>query len=242
VSKAWRVPAADRTATMVELVRRSYPQGLNRMSLSHVVLTEIAPGTGWAASNRWADVLALGVWPSRGLTLAGYEIKASRADLKRELADPGKHSALARYCDTWTLVAWDESVLLVDLPKTWGIMTTVQVEDGERALQVKRKPSPLKPEPWPKAFMCSLVRNAYEQSPGADYLARAVAAAALSALRDGREDVRSEMARLLDPIKRLLYGDNRYHWPPEAHSTEAVCEAIVTRLSQGDLALQGEKT
>lgn len=225
------VPAAERTATMVDLVRRSYPNGAERMSLSHVVIEEVAPGTGWSGSNRWADVLALGVWPSKGLDLDGYEIKATRADLKRELADPEKHTALARYCDTWTLVAWDESVLLDGIPESWGIVTTVE-EDGERELKIQRKAKMLEPKPWPKGFVCSLVRNAYEQSPGAAYLARAIAEASRRGLHDGKDAGIREVKTWLEPIASILYGENRWKWPKEARDPQALCEAIVTRLSK----------
>jgi len=115
-----RIDAVERTVMMVDLLRQSYPAERNGI-LSHVVIEEVAPGTGWAATQRWADMLALSVWPSKGLTLDGYELKASRSDLRRELADPTKHEAVAQYCDTWSLVAWDEGVLVDGIPNWWGI-------------------------------------------------------------------------------------------------------------------------
>src|ERR1041384_1602390 len=104
MSKRARITDFERTATMVDLLRDRFCAG-DGMSLSHVVLEEVAPGTGWMGGSRWADVLVLSVWKSKGRTLNGYEIKASRADLKKELRDLDKHQALARYCDEWWLVA-----------------------------------------------------------------------------------------------------------------------------------------
>jgi len=199
------------------------------MSLSHVVIEEVAPGTGWSGVNRWADVLALSVWPSKGLTLDGYEIKASRADLKRELADPKKHEALARYCDTWTLVVWDEAILLEGIPETWGICTTSE-EDGERVLLEKRRPTKLEATSWPRGFVCSLVRNAYEQAPGAAYLARAVAAAYKKGVRDAEYTADHERTRLVEPLAKALYGRDRYKWPSEAHDAEKICLAAAESL------------
>lgn len=61
MSRALRIPDAERTATMFDLVRREYP-GEGGMSLSHVVVQEVAPGTGFSAAQRWADLLALSAY------------------------------------------------------------------------------------------------------------------------------------------------------------------------------------
>lgn len=241
MSKRRSVPDVDRTAVMVDLVRGSYPNGAEQVSLSHVVIEQVAPGTGWSMAQRWADVLALSVWPSKGLTLVGYEIKASRADLKRELADPGKHGALARYCDAWWLVVWDESVLVDGIPKTWGIYVTVEGDDGERELKTIRKVTPLKPEPWPRSFVCSLVRNAHVQSPGAAYVARVATSAYRRGAHEGENQAAGAERGRLEPLARALYGPNRYDWPPEAHDPEKLCQLAAARLTQGSLSLSTGK-
>jgi len=233
MSRPRRIADAERTAAMLDLVRGIYPDG--GPSLSHVVVEEVAPGTGWLGSARWADVLALGVWPSKGLTLDGYEIKASRADLRRELADLDKHRALARYCDTWTLVAWDEAVLTDGIPESWGIMLTREGAHG-RELVEKRKPTKLTPEPWPRAFTCSLVRNAHQQSPGAAYVARAAVEAAQRGRCDGRDEERYSVRPALEALKKLLYGPNTWNWPKDASDPEAVMRLAVERLTQLPLA------
>lgn len=232
MSKPRHIGDVEHTATMLDLVRQMYPNG--SMSLSHVVIEEVAPGTGWAGSQRWADVLVLGMWPSKGLTLDGYEIKASKADLKKELADPTKHEALAQYCDHWWLLAWDESVLLDGIPESWGVMITTG-SDGERELKVVKKAATREPKPWPRSFVCSLVRNAYEQSPGAAYVARACAESLRRGLSDGERSGKYEVENALRPLKECLYGMNSWKWPPEAHDTEAVVNAALERLNQGVL-------
>lgn len=231
MSKPRRFGAIERTCAMLDLVRQCYPS--EGVSLSHVVMEEVAPGTGWSAAQRWADVLALGVWPSKGLGLDGYEIKASKADVKKELSDPDKHRALSRYCNHWWLVAWDESVLVNGLPDSWGVMVTTPTDGGEdeRELKVLKNAPVLTPEPWPLTFICSLVRNAYQQSPGAAYVARASAAAFQRGLHDGEE-------QSLEPLKRYLYGDRRWEWPQEAHDSAAVVAAVLAKLNQGVLPLE----
>src|SRR6185437_2663076 len=83
VSKPRIIPDTERTRILTDLVREKYAPKGDVMSLSHVVIEEVAQGTG-SRGYRWADVLALGMWPSNGRLLHGYEVKASRADLKKE--------------------------------------------------------------------------------------------------------------------------------------------------------------
>lgn len=228
-----RVSDADRTATMVDLVRELYPP--REPSLSHVVIEEAAPATGWSGYNRYADVLVLSVWPSKGQTLTGYEIKASKADLKRELADAAKHVALARYCVEWWLVAWDEGVLVDGIPADWGIKLTEPTEHGGRALVTHRKAAKRAPEPWPPSLVCAMVRNAYVQSPGVAYVERIAAQARSSGRYEGeRAAAAAEHARL-EPLATLLHGADRWKWPAEARDPDALIATAVERLTQGIL-------
>ena len=45
---------------------------------------EVGDATG-GGHTRWADAVAMSLWPSRGLHLHGFEIKASRSDWVKEL-------------------------------------------------------------------------------------------------------------------------------------------------------------
>lgn len=236
MSKARRVADFERTATMLDLVHRSYPSEWGRMSRSYVLVEECAPGTGWSRENRFADVLALSVWPSNGLTLDGYEIKASRADLKKELSDLSKHEAVARYCDTWTLVVWDETVLVEGIPETWGIIITREGDCG-RELVTKRKATKRKPDEWPRPFVCALVRNASEQSPGAAYVARACFEAAEKGRSSGKQIENSRWKAATTPLVEALYGKNSWKWPAEAFDPEHLFKTAVERLSQEVLRL-----
>lgn len=236
MSKPRRIDDIERTATMLDLVRCSYPPDAG-MAPSHVIIEEVAPGTGWSGGHyRFADALALSVWPSKGLMLDGYEVKASRADLKRELADLTKHEALARYCDSWWLVAWDESVLLPGVPESWGVLLTADGEYG-RELVTHRKAAKRTPEPWDRPFVCSLVRNAYQQSPGAAYVARAVAAAHDRASWDAKREEESAIREAVHPLAELIYGKDSWRWPKEARDPELTIRIAAERLTQGTLAL-----
>ena len=75
-----------------------------------IVVTEVANGTGGHA-KRHADALALGLWPSHGHAIIGYETKVSREDVKKELRDPSKADPVGKFCDEWNLVISDESII-----------------------------------------------------------------------------------------------------------------------------------
>lgn len=225
----------ERTCTMLDLCHRTVSIDTNGGAPSHVVIEEVAPGVGWSDARRRADVLVLSMWPSKGLTLEGYEVKASKADLKKELRDPAKHHATARYCDYWWLVVWDESLLVDGIPETWGVLVTAEDEDGERELKVLKKAAKLEPEPWPRAFVCSLVRNAHQQSPGAAYVARANIVAARQGMHNGRQEAESEARRALEPLRDVLFAaTDRWMRPSDV---ETIAKAACDRLNQGVVPL-----
>ncbi len=217
----------DRTAIMLDLIHRRYLPAISHQreepSVRYVVMEEVAPGTGWS-SSRYADVLVLSCWRSDGHRLDGYEIKASRTDLKRELADPAKHHAIARYCDSWTLVVWDRSILIgLTIPETWGILVA-----GDDDLHKIKKPAKLQPEVWPKAFVCSLVRNAFQQSPGAAYLARACEASYREGQLAGESITQSAMDHQLEPLIRHLYGKD--YWQHRDIETEKLIAKAISLI------------
>lgn len=85
------------------------------------IMWEVSNGTGALGGQRYADAVAMSVWPSRGLELWGMEIKVSRADWKRESADPTKAELIAAYCDRWIVVTTPGVVSDVsELPPAWG--------------------------------------------------------------------------------------------------------------------------
>lgn len=99
------------------------------------VFFEVANATGGHVS-RHADAVALGVWPSRGHTIVGFEFKENRRDWLREQKDPAKADVVAAHCDAWWVVAGAEGIVKVDeLPEPWGLY--VANKDRSRLLTVK---------------------------------------------------------------------------------------------------------
>ncbi len=119
-------------------------------------MTEVPDATGMN-HRRWADAVAMSLWPSRGLELHGFEIKASRSDWQRELADPAKAESVCRYCDRWWIVAADAKIVRRDeLPGTWGLL----LPDAKCVLRAEVQAPKLKAIPVDRAFLCGLLRAA----------------------------------------------------------------------------------
>lgn len=119
------------------------------------VLRHVRDGGGW--DRRTCDALAMGLWPSRGLVLRGFEIKVTRADFKREAQDPEKAEAVAGFCDEWWLVTPPGLVRDpgVDLPPSWGLM-----EPRSGGLTIKKKVTRLDPTPVSRGFLAQLFKGA----------------------------------------------------------------------------------
>ena len=117
---------------------------------------------------RYADMIAVGLWPSLGLEILGFEVKTTRADWLKEISDEKKAVAVQQYCDRWYLVVphknYEKTVRDGELPATWGMLT---VDDAGvvREIVVALK---LDARPITRAFLASLMRNACTSNP--DYL------------------------------------------------------------------------
>jgi len=119
---------------------------------------QVPDGTG-ALKVRCADAAAMSLWPSRGLHLHGFEIKAGRGDWLRELKDPAKADSIAQYCDFWWIVAPDKEVVKPEeLPPAWGLML-VRGKQIVVSKQAEQRAEALAPD---KPFLAGLLRRAHE--------------------------------------------------------------------------------
>lgn len=140
---------------LLDVLRKSYWP-----SASHAWLYEVGNATGYA-TNRHADALVVSCWPSRGLWIAGVEVKVSRGDWLRELKDPAKAEDIQAYCDYWWLVTTPGVVRDGELPKTWG---HIEVEKKHKV--ITQAPQ-LKPVVLSIEFLAAVLRN---QSKAVDHL------------------------------------------------------------------------
>lgn len=121
---------------------------------------EVANATG-ANARRYADAVAMNLFPSRGLAIHGFEIKVSKQDYMSEIANPAKSAAVQQYCDHWWIVAPASAVDESLLPKTWGWLRV----DGTKLVAAKQAPE-IEAKPITRSFMAALVRRANEADAG----------------------------------------------------------------------------
>lgn len=138
----------------------------------YAILEEVRNATGMLKKRkgkqpRYADMVAMGLWPSIGLDLTGFEVKVTRADWLNEISDEKKAVAVAQFCDYWYLVT-PANVKIVnegELPAGWGWLIV------DEDLKVKMEISAPRHAAMPitREFLASLMRNATTSNP--DYVA-----------------------------------------------------------------------
>lgn len=125
----------------------------------YAVLYEVANGMGETFSG-YADAIVMSLFPSRGLDVHGFEIKTSRRDWLSELRKPRKADRIAKFCNTWWLVAGSEEVARKEeVPDTWGFLVYSK-GDLHRA----QKPKRLKPMALDREFVAAMLRRANEMA------------------------------------------------------------------------------
>lgn len=171
---------------MLGLLRQRYTEKAGNGD-AWAFIEKVRDDAGFDA-KRTVDAMAMSLWPSRGLSLHGFEIKCSRNDWLRELKDPSKSESFMRHLDRWWLVVADGSIVAPgELPETWGLL----VAEGNR-LVCKQEAPQLDPQPLPRGMLASLLRSACR-----------VAQATPVEIRHAAEEAEAQMARTCeDRIKR----------------------------------------
>lgn len=126
-------------AAVLALLRARFTKGGNGGNGEFCFLEHVRNGAAFNA-NRTLDAVAIALWPSRGLTIDGFEVKVSRSDWQRELAQPEKAEDACKLVDRFSIVAPRGVVLDGELPATWGLLEVV----GKRLVTTKAAP-PLRP-------------------------------------------------------------------------------------------------
>lgn len=119
------------------------------------IFFEVGDGTG-SNQRRWADSVAMNMWPSRGLEIHGFEIKVSRSDWLRELKDPAKSAKVQQYCDRWWIITPKGIIKPGELPPTWG---HYEVSEAGVIRQVVAAPQ-LEAVPVTRPFVAAMLRRA----------------------------------------------------------------------------------
>lgn len=194
---------------------------------------EVGDGTG-AHQHRWADAVAMNLWPSRGLALHGFEIKVSRSDWRAELKNPAKAESVSQYCDHWWIVAPTGVVPKDELPDTWGLF---EVDPAGKLKQVVAAPK-REAKPAGRPFMAALLRRAGQV--GEDDIRKAVMVETDKIRDQHKQAVDREVARRMERYDRVveraneikdLCGIDLKGWTPP----EEIAAAIKFVLTVGSL-------
>jgi hypothetical protein len=148
--------------------------------------------TGYTHFARTIDGLAMGLWPSRGLELIGFELKSSRSDWLREKKDPKKAHDIAKYCDRWYLVIGEvEIVQAGELPPNWGLVIPHQ-----KGLKILTEAPKLTAQDWNRGFLASLIRCVSE-----NYIHRSEIQ---EAIKKAADDEKGRRRYELDSLKKKV--------------------------------------
>lgn len=127
----------------------------------YIPLPELANSTGWDGTRKM-DLVVMNCWkakPYLGPSLHAFEIKVSVEDWNRELRQPDKAQAIARYCNTMSVVVPDGIwTRLNRVPTGWGVLGV----DEDRKVVTRRKPKPRAADPAPTGFVAAMLRRSWE--------------------------------------------------------------------------------
>jgi hypothetical protein len=190
---------------------------------------EVSNATGYGIKS-YADAVAMGVWPSTGHEIHGFEVKISRSDFLNEMKNPEKAMPIMQYCHRWSLVCPANMVKLDEVPATWGVYW---FKDG--AIRKARQAPILEARPLTPGFVASLVRRAGERDTAE--ISKAVNEARERWDRNRKQEIEAEVARRAgsrDAALKLLqameaeYGHDLNSW-----DIDHLCKAVAVAAKLG---------
>jgi len=116
---------------------------------------ELRDGTGW--DRRTIDAFAFGTWQSQKYRAIAYEIKVSRGDFAREIADPTKRAPWETVAGECYFVTPPSLVERDEVPEGWGLLESRGDKLVRRKLAAQRTV-----DPWPWSFVAMIARRATE--------------------------------------------------------------------------------
>lgn len=226
--------------TLAALITQAYP------SPEWAVFFEVSNTTGFGATRR-ADAIALGIWPSRGHAIIGFEFKEDRRDWLREKKNPAKADLIAAHCDCWYVVTGHADVVkLGELPDPWGLL--VATTNREKLMTFKAAvPFPDRDKTvMRRVFAAAMLRKVTETTVPKAELERLLTEArqqAVSRTKEGAElgHLRTEVARLREvlDIFKAATGVDMQGW--EGPKTIAAAVAAVLKGDSHRGALEHTK-
>jgi hypothetical protein len=129
---------------------------------AHVRLPGVRNDTGKTAGSRSIDALVASVYPSRGLWLAGIEIKITRSDWRKELREPEKAEAILKYVDYFYMACPTGVINVGEIPQNWGL-----IEVRRDGAAVTKPATKLTPKGYDLPFILSIMRKVVNASEDA---------------------------------------------------------------------------
>ena len=179
-------------AGVFRILRTRYPEA------SCALLPQVADRTG--SPTRHADAIAMQLWPSRGLTIEGIEIKTARSDWLRELAAPEKADVIFRFCDKWWLCAPAGVAKLEEIPSTWGWLMPVESQGAwviDVAKQAPENKTVIEPT---RTFLASLLRSLQRDATDEKEIKKAIDSAVAAALKAAKVSELEREKRRMESI------------------------------------------
>lgn len=162
------------------------------------LLPQVANTTG-AYRSRYADAVAVSLWPSRGFEVHGFEIKVTRGDWLRELKNPGKADDFVTLCDGWWLAVGEKGIVKPDeLPRGWGLL-----EPHGESLRATATPERKSQPEIPRRFWVAMIRRAWESMPSQELLQLERKRGFADGMGQGKLDKGYEFKRLEDLKKAV---------------------------------------
>jgi hypothetical protein len=180
-------------AAVYERLRHVFP------GPAYVRLPQVRNGTGCGRSQtRTADAVIASVWPSRGLWLAGVEIKVSRADWKKELAHAEKSVGIQKYCKHWYVAAPAGVVPVAEVPDAWGL-----IEVKANTASIEKASPQLEAVPVDLLLVCSILRTVSECTVSTDSVKEQVSERVESARKTWEAQAGHEMEHLQKAVREF---------------------------------------
>ena len=150
---------------------------------AYAFLSQVADGMGMNRC-RTADAIITSLWPSRGLSIIGCELKVSRSDWLHELKQPEKADSIGSRCNQWYVVVPDPDIVQPgELPPAWGLIAA----NGKGGAMKIVKEAPFREiENLDLSFVVAIMRNVCERMIAKDLI------------KGELEEARKEGARLAD--------------------------------------------
>lgn len=122
---------------------------------AYALLPHVMNGMGYVCSERrTADAIAVSCHASRGIWMAGIEIKVSLQDWRKELASPEKAESIQKFCKYWYVACPKGVIPVAEIPEKWGL-----IECHSTGAKITKPAIELECVPPDINLVASIVRN-----------------------------------------------------------------------------------